>query len=194
MTEIQKQEWFNIPSSLKLSKYQITRCGQLKNRETGYIFKINADKHGYVSYPIRMDNGNKFSYRAHILVAKVFIPNPESKPTVDHINRIRNDNRVENLRWATYIEQGTNKNKPLKKRGRPIYQLSPDGEILRKWDRIKDAAEEYSINRNTLGSYCGIKVQYIGYLWEYVDQIESNLPNEEWRPIVEYNNIYMYLH
>jgi hypothetical protein len=39
------------------------------------------------------------------LIAHCFIPNPDGKPTIDHVNRIRTDDRVENLRWATHAEQ-----------------------------------------------------------------------------------------
>ena len=47
-------------------------------------------------------------YMVHRLVAEAFLPNQENKPTVDHINRIRDDNRVQNLRWASYVEQNNN--------------------------------------------------------------------------------------
>lgn len=44
----------------------------------------------------------------HVMVAECFIPNPESKPFVDHINGKTNDNRIENLRWATNSENNRN--------------------------------------------------------------------------------------
>lgn len=65
-------------------------------------------KDGYSTVRIRGKD-----YKVHRLVADVFIPNPENKPTVDHINRIRDDNSVCNLRWATHKEQVENSGQVL---------------------------------------------------------------------------------
>ena len=53
--------------------------------------------------------------RVHRIVAETFIPNPENKPEVDHINRIRTDNRADNLQWVTRLENLQNRG--LKKSG-----------------------------------------------------------------------------
>jgi hypothetical protein len=58
---------------------------------------------GYHSYTI---NGK--SVDGHRLVAEKFLPNPLNLPQVDHINRVRHDNRVENLRWVTRTENMQN--------------------------------------------------------------------------------------
>lgn len=74
----------------------------------------SKSKRGYLQVYI---GGKK--YLVHRLVAECYIPNPNNKPQVDHINRNRDDNRVENLRWATNSDNQRNtvKNDRVNSRG-----------------------------------------------------------------------------
>ena len=102
----------NIPwnsgrkGTYKNVEYHIKPNGEVwgirKNR--CYLIEGWINKKGYRSYTI---NGK--SIDGHRLVAEKYLPNPEGKEQVDHINRIRHDNRVQNLRWVTRKENGENK-------------------------------------------------------------------------------------
>lgn len=80
---------------------------RLKIKEGVCRGSLNCD--GYRLVSLRNGNKQKDCF-VHVLVARAFIPNPENKPFVDHINTIRDDNRVENLRWVTAQE---NQNNPI---------------------------------------------------------------------------------
>ena len=67
--------------------------------------------------------------RVHRIVAEVFIPNPDKKPFVNHINGIKDDNRVDNLEWVTGSENmqhaySTGLQIPLKRESSPSSVLN----------------------------------------------------------------------
>ena len=79
-------------------KYQISSLGRVKSFDK--ILKPEVLKKGYLRVSI-WENGIRYRKLVHRLVAEAFIPNPDAKTQIDHINNITNDNRVENLRWVT---------------------------------------------------------------------------------------------
>lgn len=64
------------------------------------IISFKLDKDGYKEYRLTL-NGKRKHRRGHRLVALTFIPNPNNLPVINHINGIRDDNRVINLEWCT---------------------------------------------------------------------------------------------
>ena len=81
----------------------------------------------------------------HRLMAEAFIPNPDSLPCVDHINRIRTDNSVENLRWVSHKDNGLNS-------GQADRCMSKYG-VHCKTDSIAYKKAYYQVNKDRLRAY-----------------------------------------
>lgn len=87
--------------------YEISNMGNVRSIRNNKVLKPNTDKYGYF-YVIFSVNQKRKTLKVHRLVAETFIENPENKPTVDHKNTDKKDNHVENLKWATNLEQSRN--------------------------------------------------------------------------------------
>lgn len=87
--------------------YQISSLGRVWNVKTQRMLKPSEMPSGYCQINLVAANGKRKKELVHRLVAINFIDNPEGKPEVNHINHIRNDNRLENLEWVTHGENNT---------------------------------------------------------------------------------------
>ena len=140
--------------------YEISNIGQIKSLYTNKILKNNLGKSGY--YQIQLFKNKQFKQLSiHRLVAEMFIPNPENKPQVNHINAIKKDNRVENLEWVTGDENMSHaKNLNLFKNSyaaqKNVCKKVKDTNTNIVYDSIKIASEELNINYTSLRSMlCG---------------------------------------
>jgi hypothetical protein len=90
------------------SRYTICRHGNVVNDETKRVLKVHITKKGYRRFGLQTDEGRIKMMLGHCLVALAFIPNPEQKQQVDHIDRNKTNNHICNLRWATNSENQVN--------------------------------------------------------------------------------------
>lgn len=82
--------------------YIITKDGQVYSiRSKRYLMCNTSGDYNYIKLS---NNGEQKDFYIHVLVACLYIPNPESLNVVNHINCNKRDNRVENLEWTTHSE------------------------------------------------------------------------------------------
>ena len=146
--------------------YEISNLGNLRNFKTKKHLSLKPNKYGYITISIADNNRKRKSCRIHRLVGKAFLPNPDNLPTIDHINRNRADNRLENLRWASYKEQAKN-SVPTKPR-KQIEAIDMENEEWRKmtnglyvsnYGRIKDTNNMLRVLSNS-PNYHRVKINY----------------------------------
>lgn len=85
--------------------YRISSSGRVMNKRDKILKTFAQGEYDGVHL---MKSGKRYNKKIHRLVAEAFLDNPEGKREVDHINTIKNDNRVENLRWVTPKENMNN--------------------------------------------------------------------------------------
>ncbi len=136
-----------------------------KGKQTGYLVTI-----------LYKNNNGKNCY-VHRLVAEAFVPNPENKQTVNHINGDKHDNRAENLEWNTYQENnihayktGLNDEKHRRncKGSIVVKQLTLDGKLIAVYPSIREAERQTGICSQSISIGLRKGWRYGGYIWEKV--------------------------
>lgn len=167
------------------------------------ILRQASRKKGYLAARLYF-GGKQKSYQVARLVAITFLPNPEGKPTVDHINNIKTDNRVENLRWATYQENMNNpisikrrkemmrgvsfwqqsKSQPRKgldnNRAHSIVGINPNTSEVRHYALLGDCAKD-GFTPSNVSKVCRKIIKHSGgWMFFYADdqELKAHLPRQ----------------
>ena len=189
--------------------YQVSNLGRVRSLDridsnnhplNGVILKPYISNSGYLLVGLYKQQ-KRDRKLLHRLVAEAFIPNPDNKPEIDHINTIKIDNTVflnedgsinyekTNLRWTTRKE---NINNPITKtkmqinarkpskgkygkkhhRSKPIIQYDKEGNFIKEWECANDVERVLGISNKHIGSVClGKRKSCGGYIWKYKNAV-----------------------
>lgn len=158
--DLEREVWKKIKDS---DIYLVSNMGRVKNKKTGNILKGHK-RNGYIS--VRIEK----SFLVHRLVAFTFLDNPENKSQVNHLNGVKDDNRVSNLEWSSPSENTSHArdigllNIVTK---REVYQLNKGGEILNRFENILQASRHVNGHSPRIIEVCRGRQEL--YKWKYVD-------------------------
>lgn len=196
-----KEIWNNIAGYE--GYYQVSNLGRVKSvgrtinrNQKGNltikekIISSHILKNGYEKVDLYKNGKRKCEY-VHRLVAESFIPNPNGKIDVNHINGNKTDNSVCNLEWTTRsenmkhafniglckiteLQRKTSKNNGMKgikaaiqRRKKKISQYDTDGNYIRTWNSITSAEKELGINLKHMSRHLSGKQKTLcGYIWK----------------------------
>lgn len=156
-----------------LGRFRSLDCERtMKNGVTrehrGQIVKPYLASDGYMMINLSDDNGRK-AYKAHRIVAQLFVPNPMNLGLVNHKNENKKDNRAVNLEWCTNrynLRYGNTQKHRIEKIGWKVRQFSLDGKYIRTFVSMRAASRILNLPMSGIYDNCNGKTKsYQNYIF-----------------------------
>lgn len=151
--------------------YRVREDGQVWSIKRGHFIAQRYDKDGYLRCNLSKDGKFKTKY-IHRIVAEAFVPNPEGKPTVNHIDEDKENNHWTNLNWMTQAENtlyGTRTERAAATKCKPVrcVETGETYESLKAATAAVDCASGCICSAIKRNGICK------GYHWEYAEVKEN---------------------
>jgi hypothetical protein len=187
-----EENWLQITD---FTNYSVSDLGRVRNDTTGKMMKL-CIKSGY--YHVGLTNNiSKKTFKVHRLVAIAFIPNPENKLEVNHIDKNKLNNNLYNLEWNTRRENNIHRCIGLNysnNRNKKVIRLDKkSNSILESYSSIEDAGiwvhksgltQNSHNGRNSIGNcITGLSKSAYGYLWKQ-EHNNDDLEYEFWKEVI----------
>ena len=155
-TDVDNEIWKEIPLKIiKVNNYFISDYGRIRNNR-GEILNLCPQINGYVIVQI-----NKNILGVHRLVALAFLPNPNNKEFVNHIDGNKTNNKLENLEWATCLENNLHKiQNGLSNTTKKVIQYDINMNKLNEFYSIVDASKQLNLHVATISNCCYEKTKF----------------------------------
>lgn len=183
-----------IFKDINIEGYEVSNYGRVRGKDRwvdngrggSYLVygkeKVITDNGKGYKYVSLYDKGKCYRKYVHRLVAEAFIPNPENKPTVNHINGDKSDNRVENLEWVTQEENNKHAIRTGLRLnvggGKEVVQIDKDGKEVATFKSVSEASRITGISRSGIQECCkpyrkGQGRSAGGFIWKFTSDYEK---------------------
>ena len=168
MEVLESEQWRAVEG---YPEYEVSNLGRVKGH--GKIMKPYKHRVTYKMVDLYKSGKRVARGMVHRMVANAFIPNPDNKPEVNHIDGNPSNNRVDNLEWVTHYENHLHAHRtgliPEKNRMKRTGKFTLDGVLLETYISMSEAARKNGIRYQDVQKMCsGIKKSYDGYTYKII--------------------------
>lgn len=180
------EEWKKIDGTHGL--IEVSTLGRVRSllRPAMTVLKVQNDKKGYQRVRVTI-YGQKMTFKVHREVAKAFIPNPENKPQVNHIDGNKANNAADNLEWVTNRENAQHAfatglfdsvaagaRRSNENRKRPIAGWDPQTGKRFDFSSVSEA-ERFFRSRHISAVLKGHRKHVNGWTFAYIDELPEEV-------------------